>query len=157
MFEARHDADTQPSTRRFGTDYWLKLENCPSEWNDKLLQVQLYVKGEDEKWETTPIATSDRKVFGGGKLWQHNLTLLASDKSERASAWRDAPRLYNGKYLVRCYVDRTDKMHDDWRAELTDEDFAGEIVIDARWREGYQAMFECDASTISVKNSKPRP
>ena len=70
---------------RFGSEAWLKLEKTPPEWGDKLLAVELYAWDEAKKaWEADPVAISDRGVWGGGKLWQHTLTLLAAKDSERA-------------------------------------------------------------------------
>ena len=63
---------------RFGSDAWLKLSNTPPEWGDKLLQVDLYAwDAAKNDWQSAPIASSDRVVWGKGRLWQHNLALLA--------------------------------------------------------------------------------
>ena len=78
----------KPSPLQFGTEAWLKLENTPPAWVDKLIQVDVYAW--DEKagtWEAKPVATSDRVVWGKGKLWQHTVTLLAEPGSEWAKAW----------------------------------------------------------------------
>src|SRR5262249_2503928 len=75
--------NTQGQPERFGTDIWLKLNNTPPEWGDKLLQVSLFAwDAERNRWEDRPIAESDRGVWGKGKLWQHNLTLLAVKGSQ---------------------------------------------------------------------------
>src|SRR5262249_44049997 len=107
-------ADTGPA--RFGTDLWLKLENCPPAWGDKFLQARVFAWDEKAKgWEATPVAVSDRTVSGQGRLWQHNLTLLAEPGSDRAKAWRaGTPALPAGRYLVRVYVDAGGKLAKDW-------------------------------------------
>ncbi len=73
---------------KFGTDLWLKLENTPPEWADKLLQVRVFAWDDKGKaWEVEPVAVSDRVVWGKGKLWQHTVTLLAARGTDRAQAW----------------------------------------------------------------------
>ena len=69
----------------FGTEIWLKLNNTPPEWADRLLQVTLFAWDKEKNaWEKSPVAISDRGVWGKGKLWQHNLALLAEKGSTRA-------------------------------------------------------------------------
>ena len=133
---------------RFGTDAWLKLTGTPAAWGDKLIQVNVFAW--DEKagaWEKEPVATSDRVVFGKGRLWQHNLTLLATRGSDRARAWAAGkPSLPPGKYLVKVYVDADGRLNKDWRATLGADDFAGQVEVRARWAEGYGSMTAADAS-----------
>jgi hypothetical protein len=83
----------------FGTDAWLKITNTPEAWGDKLLAIQVFAWDEGAKeWEKDPVATSDRVVWGKGKLWQHNLTLLAAPGTERTEAWaKGKPALSAGK------------------------------------------------------------
>jgi hypothetical protein len=135
---------------RFGSDIWLKLANTPPEWGDRLLQVQVYAWDRDKAgWESEPIATSDRGVWGKGKLWQHNLTLLAAPGSFRAQGWQKGPSsLPNGRYRVKVHVDRKGRLGRDWKASWTEEDYAGQAEFEARWREGYGAMTVVEAGTV---------
>lgn len=120
------------------TEIWMKLEDVPVKFDKMLLQVDLYrvtAGGTEEK----RIATSDRQVFGGGKLWQHSLSLTAA----RDNAGRDflkAGVLPPGKYVTKIYVDQTGKLEKDFRAKLTDEDFVGEVSFESRWPVGYNNM-----------------
>lgn len=131
----------------FGTEAWLKITNTPPAWADRLLQANVYAWNERKKaWEPDPVATSDRRVFGKGKLWQHQVWALAAPGSDRAKAWRDGrPGLAPGRYLVRVYVDFQGKLERDWRAVLGKADVAGEAEIEARWTEGYGSMTVVDA------------
>ena len=89
----------------FGSDIWLKLAETPPGWGDRLLQVSVYAWDSDKKvWEKEPIATSDRKVWGKGKQWQHNLTLLASKPARSApQTGRKASRPFRqGVTSSRC-------------------------------------------------------
>ncbi len=134
---------------RFGTDLWLKLTDCPPAWGDMLLQVRIFAwDAKSKNWEESAIAVSDRVVFGKGKLWQHNLTLLADKDSARAKAWRSNPSLPDGKYLVKAYVDGDGKLVKDWKAALGEADYAGQIEVQATWREGYGSMTAADASKV---------
>jgi hypothetical protein len=138
-----------PASEAFGSEVWLKLTNTPPAWADKLLQVTLFAYDAQKKgWESEPIANSDRKVFGKGKLWQHNLSMLAAPGSPRADAWRKQPKasLPAGKYLIRVHVDGQGRLERDWKATLGKADLVAEFEVDSRWPEGYGSMTVVDAS-----------
>lgn len=136
--------------KQFGTEAWLKLDKTPAAWGDKLLMVQVFAwDAKANTWESEPVATSDRVVWGKGRLWQHTVTLLAAPGSERARAWeKGRPSLPPGKYLVKVFVDARERLKTDWKAPLGPEDFAGQVEVQARWREGYNAMTVADASRV---------
>ena len=101
------------------------------------------------EWRPKPIATSDRVVWGKGRLWQHNLALLAAPGTKQARAWKTGqPRLPRGKYLVKVYVDAKGRLADDWRAVLGPDDYAGQVEAESSWPEGYGKMTEVDAGKI---------
>ncbi|HEX5269582.1 MAG TPA: hypothetical protein VFW33_03795, partial [Gemmataceae bacterium] len=135
---------------RFGSEAWLKLDKTPPEWGDRLLAVELYAwDGAKKAWEADPIAISDRGVWGGGKLWQHTLTLLAAKDSGRARAWkRGKPSLPAGRYLVKVYVDREGRLAKDWTATLGEDDFVGQAEVTSRWPTGYGSMTVIDAGKV---------
>ncbi len=141
---------TETGPKRFGTEAWLKLEKTPDAWGDKLLQADVYAwDATVSAWERDPIATSDRVVFGKGKLWQHTVTLLAVPGSDRAKAWAKAkPALPAGKYLVKVYIDSADKAKKDWKAPLGADEYVGQVEFQGRWAEGYSAMTTVDASKV---------
>jgi hypothetical protein len=141
---------TAGQPERFGSEAWLKLENTPPAWGDHLLVVELYAWDEAKKtWEAEPVATSDRGVWGKGKLWQHTLTLLAAKDSERAKTWkRGKPSLAAGRYLVKVYVDSDGRLAKDWKATLEKEDFAGQAEVTSRWPTGYGSMTVVDAAKV---------
>jgi hypothetical protein len=146
-------ADLPPRSdgvKQFGSEIWLKLSDTPPAWADKLLQVNVYAWDADRKaWETTPIATSDRGVWGGGKLWQHTLTLQAAKGSKRAEEWqRGKPTLRPGRYLVKVYVDGKNRLKADWQAALGEADLVGQSEVESRWPEGYQAMTSINAARV---------
>ena len=140
----------ETSPKQFGTEAWLKLEKTPDAWGDKLLQADVYAwDAKAGAWEKEPVATTDRVVFGKGRLWQHTVTLLAAAGSDRAKAWeKGKPSLPAGKYLVKVYVDSADKAKKDWKAPLGAGEYVGQAEFPARWAEGYNAMTVVDASKV---------
>ena len=144
------DLPKDDGPERFGTDAWFKLSNTPPEWGDRLLQVNLYAWDADKNdWRPEPIASSDRVVWGKGKLWQHNLTLLAVSGSEQAKSWRGRkPALPRGKYLLKVFVDAKDRLAEDWKAELGPDDYVGRAEVESGWPEGYDKMTEVDAGKV---------
>ena len=141
----------KPGPKQFGTDLWFKLEKTPDAWGDKLLQVDVHAwDAKANGWEAEPVATSDRVVFGKGRLWQHTLTLLAAPGSARAKAWATGkPTLPPGKFLVKVYVDQAGRAAKDWAAPLGPAEFAGQAEFQVqRWGEGYGAMAVVDAGRV---------
>lgn len=135
---------------RFGTDVWLKLTNTPPAWGDRLLQVTVHAWDERTgEWERYPIATSDRVVWGKGRLWQHSLTLLAGRGSARAAAWaKGTPTLDRGRYLVKVHVDRRDQVGKDGQTALGPDDCVGQVEVSSSWPVGYGRMTAVDAGKV---------
>ena len=120
------------------TDIWFKITEVPAKYDKMLLQADLYSSNGAE-WSEHRVATSDRLVFGKGKLWQHSLSLTAP----RGSQWMDemkSKRLPAGRYLVKLYIDQTGKLQNDFRAELGDEEFVGQVEVESQWPAGYGRM-----------------
>jgi hypothetical protein len=142
----------KPATNleQFGSEIWLKLADTPPEWGDKLLQVNVYAWDDAKNaWSADPVASSDRGVWGQGKLWQHTLTLSAAKDSEMAKKWKgDKPMLPPGKYLAKVYVDAGGRLAKDWKATLGDDNYAGQLEFQARWAEGYGKMTVLDARKV---------
>jgi hypothetical protein len=136
--------------KQFGTEMWLKIDKTPDAWGDKLLRTDVYAwDATANAWEKEPIATTDRMVWGKGKVWQHTVTLLAAPGSERAKLWaKRKPTLPPGKYLVKVYVDGAEKAKKDWKAALGPDEFVGQAEFQARWGEGYGAMTVVDGGRV---------
>ena len=140
----------KPGPAMFGTEIWLKLNNTPLEWAERLLQVTLFAWDETKNaWESEPIAMSDRAVSGKGKLWQHSLALLAPKDSDRALQWGATPAsLPAGRYLLKVHVDVQERLKSDWNATLGDTEFVGEAIIETKWPKGYGKMTAVEASQL---------
>ncbi|MCA9056143.1 MAG: hypothetical protein KDA75_20065, partial [Planctomycetaceae bacterium] len=120
------------------TDVWFKIEGVPTKYDKLLLQADLY-RQTDSGWTEFRVATSDRPVFGKGRLWQHSLSLTAP----RGSNWAEqieSQRLPPGRYLVKLYIDETSKLEQDFTAELGRDEFVGQIEVESRWPAGYGRM-----------------
>jgi len=120
------------------TEIWLKFSDVPAAFDKQLLQVDLF-RWTGAEWSQERVATSDRLVFGGGKLWQHSLSLVAP----RGSPWAtelSAQKLPSGKYLAKLYLDRDGKLGRDYRAELGQDDLVGQVEIHSSWPAGYGQM-----------------
>jgi hypothetical protein len=153
-YKTAADLPGREPVEAFGTEAWLKIANTPPAWADKVLTVYVYAWDPAKNaWEAEPIATTDRRVWGGGKLWQHTLTLLAPKGSARAKAWRAAaaPALPRGKYLVKVSVDATGRTEKDWAAELGPADLVGEAEVTSAWPTGYGKMTVIDAAQVRKK------
>jgi hypothetical protein len=148
-YEKAGDVPTKQKMEGFGTDIWIKIQNTQPAWGDKYLQVKVFAWDDAKRsWETEPIASTDRKVWGGGKLFQHNMTLWAAPGSERAKSMKARPGLPNGKYLVRVYVDADERLAKDWTAELGASDFVGEAEVSSTWPAGYGKMTVVDGTKV---------
>lgn len=122
----------------FGSKIVLKITGTPPAWADRMLQVNVHAwDAKKNAWEAEPVATSDRAVWGKGKLWGHALWLMAPRGSDRARAWSSGkPSLPNGRYLVRAYLDLQGKLQRDWKATLGRAEFVGEAELTTGWPEG---------------------
>lgn len=120
------------------TEIWFKLTDVPAKYDKMLLQADLY-RWTDNGWSDHRVASSDRLVFGGGNLWQHSLSLTAP----RESKWADemkSRRLPAGKYLVKLYIDQKGKLKENFQAELSDDEFVGQVEVESQWPVGYGSM-----------------
>jgi hypothetical protein len=152
--DAYTDAASLPKidrdTLHFGSESWFKLTNTRPEWADRMLQVDIYAwNAKDGAWELSPIATSDRAVYGKGKLWQHTLTLSAAKNSPLAKSWKEvAAALPKGKYLVKVFVDARGRLGQEPGAVLGKEDFVGQAQIESAWPSGYGRMTVLDSQSL---------
>lgn len=142
QYATKHDLPAPPKEARRSTDAWLKLTDVPEKYDQQLLQVDLYRQDQKAKsgWSKDRWATSERLVFGKGKLWQHNLTLTAPRGSKRADEIRKTQILPPGKYLIRIYVDGNERLKKEYPTELDQRELIAEIPVDSPWPESYGRM-----------------
>jgi hypothetical protein len=150
QYAAAADLPGPGAVESFGTESWLKIADTPPAWADRYLLAKVFAwDAAAGAWEAEPVASTDRKVWGKGKLWQHTLTLHAAKGSDRAKAWKAGPAaLPRGRYLVKVYVDSADKLVKDWTAELTEADYVGRAEVQSAWPVGYGKMTVLDAGRV---------
>ena len=120
------------------TDIWLKIEGVPAKYDKKLLQVDLY-RWKENGWSKDRVATSDRPIFGGGNLWQHSLSVTAPRDAKEAQQL-NKQQLQPGRYLAKLYIDQEGKLESDFRYELGEDEFVGQIELESQWPAGYGKM-----------------
>lgn len=123
------------------TDIWFKLTDVPARFDKLTLRANLYRWDEQAKdWSKEPWATGDRQVFGGGKLWQQHLSLVAPRGSERAISLDKTDTLPPGRYLAKIYIDQENNLEKKYPYELGEKEFVGQVELSSRWPAGYGAM-----------------
>jgi cytochrome c553 len=123
------------------TEIWFKLEGIPAEYDQLVLQVDLFRW--DEKagdWEKHRSATADRPIFGKGGLWQNHLSVTAPKGSPRAAELLLRPALPPGEYLAQIYIDKRHRFEKEYPAVLGDDDIVGQVEVNSRWPAGYGSM-----------------
>lgn len=131
-------AEDLPADNWFASKVVLLVRPAPEAWPDEA-RVQLFVHawdGQAEAWDAEPVAFTQgvitpRRIVGGP------LFLLGTSGAEVQDLDRENARLVPGRYLVKAYVDIKHRLSGDPSVMLGEEDFAGQVEIEARWREGF--------------------
>jgi mono/diheme cytochrome c family protein len=119
------------------SDVWLKITDVPADLDQLVLRAEVYPwNARTKKISNELYATGDRQVFGKGQLWQQHLTLVAPRGSQRAKQLALPP----GKYVVRIYVDRENKLAKQVATSLGKDELVGEVPIETQWPAGYGQM-----------------
>jgi hypothetical protein len=121
------------------SEVWFKITDVPARFDKMLLQVDLY-RWQDGEWSKERCATADRLVFGPGKLWQQTWSLTAPRGSSRVAEITQNPTLPSGRYLAKIYLDEKGRLQSDFRAEMGDGEFVGQVEVESRWPAGYDEM-----------------
>lgn len=149
QYASKEDLPPKLTTLRFGTDIWLKLSETPPAWGDHLLEVRIFAPRGRQGWQRDAIATTDRGVWGKGKLWQHSLVLMARKDSPRAREWSAGkPALPAGRYLVKVYVHADGQPAGDGLTGAGRPEYVGQVEVESAWPEGYQAMTAVEAGRV---------
>ena len=141
-YEVEEQLPGTSTVELIGSEIWFKVSSTPPAWADKVLGVVVFPFDEGTgTFSKSPIAESDRRVWGKGRLWQHNLLLRGPKGSPLAKQLRESRRLPEGRYLVQLFCDANDELAEDWEVELTDSRFfVGDLELTTDWPVGYQQM-----------------
>ena len=132
------------------TDSWFKLTEVPESFDKLLLQVDLHrIEPGKPGWSKERWASGDRAVFGKGKLWQQHLTVTAPRDSARAKEIAAKATLPPGKYHVRVFVDRTNRLAKNPQETVNERDLVAEFDVDSRWPTGYGNMTTAKLPAVS--------
>jgi hypothetical protein len=103
-------------------DSILTVNNGPLAWADKLLRVDVYAWDQGRNgWETTPIATGERGMFGGKDATSTSTNLImflvvpTGDARQAQTQAKDLrSRLKPGRYLLKYFCDTASKLSQDY-------------------------------------------
>lgn len=123
------------SFHEYGTDIRLRFLNVPVAWAQHLVQVNVYAWDADRRaWEKDPVATTDGiPGSGAASSASMSLNLIAEKGSERDRRWQgkdDLLSLPGQRYLLKVYVDRSDRIARDWKQNMREEDYVGQMELD---------------------------
>ncbi len=119
----------------YGTEIRLGFTNVPKTWVNHLVLINVYVWDESKRdWETNPVATCDGIPSQNHTAREDGmyLNLIAEKGSERDRLWKgkdEVPALPGSRHLIKVYVDRSDRIKKDWKQNMTDEDYVGQMEL----------------------------
>ncbi len=114
------------------------VQQVPESWKLED-RVQIFVHGWDgatESWTKAPLAFTQGTVTPARNVGGALFLFALPGQSEQALDPEDA-RLPPGKYLLRAYVDRHERLANDPTAFLGSDDFVGESAVEGRWGTGF--------------------
>jgi hypothetical protein len=121
------------------TGQHLRIVDLPKQFDKNLLKVDLY-RWTDDGWAATRVATAENPINGKQNAWQSMVFALAPRGSQRSVGLQSAEKalLPAGRYLVKIYIDRQDRVKQDRDYVLGEADLYGHAEIDGDWAPGYQ-------------------
>jgi len=119
----------------------IMMRKVPPQWPDNA-RVQFFVHRHDQqsgRWNPDPVAFTQAPVGPAGNAAGALFLLDTGLNAGAATVEPVAQRvtLEPGKYLIKVFVDRQHRLADDPTLMLGEEDFAGQVVVDAEWQEGF--------------------
>jgi hypothetical protein len=111
--------------------------------------VQLFVHAWDpaqSAWTAEPVAFTQGTVTPR-RLVNGTLFLIVP-KGKSAIVTSQNAALPAGKYLIKAYVDSKHRLADDPAILLGPDDFVGQALLEARWREGFPQAEQISAARL---------
>ena len=156
---ARVVGDEYKTVADLPPDNWIPTKNAvilrdvPASWPDRS-RVQFFVYAWDAKratWETEPAAFTqgllNPRRNAAGLLFLFGPVRAASETAKKStitistssstSTAKANPTLPPGKYLIKVYFDRNNRLSEDPTVFLGEAEFAGQVEIRAKWGEGF--------------------
>ena len=143
------DVQDLPEDNWVPTQFVLRIDEAPQSW-PTLAPVQFSIHPWDEaqaEFRQEPLAFSQGLVNPRRRVFSQ-LVLLAGAQERAKSDSAAEPQLPRGRYLVKAYVDKQQKIEHDPTVLLGSEEFVGQAELkNARWRigpRGAQVVFGKD-------------
>ncbi len=139
------------------TDQHLRIVHVPTEWQGKLLRVDVYAIGPDGPSEHR-IATAENPVAPRRPLWQSALLATAPKGTPRAEALARVERTHldGDRFLVRIYVDVAGRTVNDRDYVLGKQEHVADIVLEGPWHAGYRPPRIIDYAQRSERRPRER-
>ncbi|MGB7346701.1 MAG: hypothetical protein WBD20_20940 [Pirellulaceae bacterium] len=142
--------DDLPADNWYASQHVLMMRDGPAAW-PALSQVQMMVHSWDDElklWHKEPIAftqnsvTPKRAVVG-------SLVLVRTPRFEKQLDWEASPpMLPAGKYLIKVYFDSKHRLATDPTAMLGDQDYQGQVEMEADWKNGFPNAHKFSADAL---------
>ncbi|HIK95137.1 MAG TPA: hypothetical protein EYG03_24610 [Planctomycetes bacterium] len=119
------------------TGQHLRIVDLPARFGKKLLRADIY--GHDgNEWSAVPWATAENPINGEREMWQSMVFATAAVGSDRALTLNEKYVLPKGRYLIKLYIDRANRLKKNRDYELGESEFYGQVETDGAWKVGYQ-------------------
>lgn len=134
-------ASDLPADDWYPTDHVLRISGTPDSWGS-MTTVQLFVHAWDDQhqdWHARPQAFTQATVTPRGMI-NGSLFLIrpVHEKDGDAASGLHPPKLEPGRYMIKVYIDKSERVKEDPTVLLNDRQSDGEAVVEARWREGFR-------------------
>lgn len=132
-------AEDLPADNWHASKRAIVLRQVPEDWAVKT-RVQLVVhawNNESGSWSERPAAFTQGTVTPVRNVAGTLFILGYGSETKGATLDGENSTLAPGKYLVKAYVDSHDRLAKDPTLMLGDDDYYGELELDANWREGF--------------------
>lgn len=119
------------------TPQHLRIIDLPVRYGGNLLRADIY-RWLDSGWSKTRWATAENPVAGKRQMWQSVVFAVAPRGSERAKSLKTDQPLPPGRYLIKIYIDRENKVKKNRDYVLGEQEFFGEVEADGTWKPGFR-------------------
>ena len=139
-----------PADNWYASQHVLMLQDTPKAWPE-LARVQLLVHDWDKEngtWHEEPVAFTQNSVTPRN-IVVGSLFLIRSPRLENTIDWNSASvMLPAGKYLIKVYVDKQHRLTANPTVMLNEDDYYGQVEIEARWENGFPAAQKISGSLL---------
>lgn len=153
--------DELPVDRWTPTQHVLRMLGAPESWQT-LGVVQMFVHVKDtgsDEWNEQPVAftqslVTPRRMVNGPLSMIAEQSVAAAGAADYGVSETAAteevgpPTLPPGEYLIKVFLDADEKISKDSTLLLDENDFVGQVVVDATWGKGFPAAVKFSATDL---------